>query len=346
MDAKIYLKEYSDQFKIFKDKFLKEKVNEASVVDSLAGQSLQILGDYMEGGKKARGALTVLGFKIAGGKDIAAIMPASFAIELVHSSILVHDDFVDNDEFRRGKPTIHEIYKNKRNNIHYGASMAVIVADLGLFWAHQIFSELNLSKDKIVKAIYEFDKLLLNTGYGELLDIDSDYNPNLGWNDILKIRIYKTAHYTFVMPLQIGAILAGANKNTLENLKKYGEPVGLAFQIQDDILGIFGDSDETGKSNVGDIREGKKTLLYFKALELAKKEDRQFLKKHYGKIKNEKEIDEIRRIIKESGALAYSQKIASDFVDKGKKVVPKITSDKEMQDTLISLADFIIERRK
>ena len=338
MDAKKYLSEYSKEFKFFKDKYFQNKIKEASKIDKIAAESIKVLSEYMEGGKHARGALVLLGYKIAGGQNLKSVFPASFAVELIHNSLLIHDDFVDNDKLRRGKKTVHEIFKDKRNNSHYGASMAIMIADLGIFWAHQILSG--------TKAIFEFDQLLVNTGYGELLDIDFDYKENITWEDIMKVRIYKTAHYTFVMPLQIGAILAGGKDNLLQNFKNYGEPVGLAFQIQDDILGIFGDSNETGKSNDSDIREGKKTLLYFKALELANKKEKEFLKTHYGKTTNNKEISEIRKILKNSRALDFSQKTALDFVEKGKKYIPKITKDKDLQDTLSSLADYIVQREK
>src|SRR5258708_1802319 len=129
MDAKTYLALYSKELKSFKDNYFKNKIKEARKVDRFASESLKILSGYMEGGKNARGALTILGYKIAGGKNSEAIMAASFAIELIHNSLLIHDDFIDHDKFRHGKLTVHELYKLKRKNSHYGESMAVIIVD-------------------------------------------------------------------------------------------------------------------------------------------------------------------------------------------------------------------------
>src|SRR5258708_1554673 len=184
MDAKTYLKVYSNLFKLYKDKYFLDKMKEASKIDKLAVECVKVLNEYMEGGKNARGALTVLGYKIAGGKNEKEIFKASFAVELIHNSLLIHDDFIDNDKLRRGKKTVHEIFGGKRKNAHYGAGMSVIIADLGIFWAHQIFSDLSLSKEKVTKAISKFDELLVNTGYGELLDIDFDHKKEISWEDI------------------------------------------------------------------------------------------------------------------------------------------------------------------
>ena len=148
------------------------------------------------------------------------------------------------------------------------------------------------------------------------------------------------------MPLLVGATLGGGSSKLLRNLEWFGKNVGLAFQLRDDVLGVFGDLGETGKSNQSDILAGKKTLLFFKALELAKRADGKFLGKYYGQIKAKAQIAEIRRIIKDGGALAYSERLAEDYVKKGKKFISMVTGDKDLQETLSTFADYMIKRQK
>lgn len=345
MDAKKYLLEFSERFEAFSKKMFSRKVKEALKIDLIAARALRNLENYLAGGKKVRPALTSLGYKIAGGREIKEVLPAGFAVELMHNSLLIHDDFVDNDEIRRGKPTLHKVYLNK-NGEHYAVSMAIITADVGIFWANEILSGLDFAPKTVTKAVNLLNHFLLNTGYGELMDIDFDYHPEISWNDILNIRIYKTAYYTFVMPLTVGAVLGGASDALLENLEKFGLNVGLAFQLRDDVLGVFGDSDKTGKSSESDILEGKKTLLYFKALEFAKGSDKEFLKKTYGHIKNQAQVTKIRKIIKDCGALGYSEELAKNYVKKGKKFITAITGNGSLRETLATFVDYMIEREK
>lgn len=345
MNAKKYLSEFSERFEAFSKKMFSQKIKEASKVDPVAVRALQNLQDYMSGGKKIRPALTALGYRLAGGKDTCKIMPAAFAVELMHNSLLIHDDYVDNDATRRGKPTMHNVYLNK-NGKHYAASMAIITADAGIFWANEIFSKLSFPAERIKEALYSFNHNLFNTVYGELMDIDFDFNPKTNYKDILNVRIYKTAYYTFIMPLTVGAVLGGARGSLLKNLENFGFSVGLAFQLRDDVLGVFGDSEETGKSNKSDILKGKKTLLYFKALEFAKSGDKEFLEKSYGHVKNQAQISKTRKIIKGCGAWDYSEKLAEDYIKKGKKFIPAITESYDFRETLATFADYVIERNK
>lgn len=345
MDAKVYLTKFSDKFEVFSKKMFSGEIKKASKIDLVAKNSLINIQNYMSGGKKVRPALTSLGFKLASGKDSEKVLPAAFAVELMHNGLLIHDDFVDNDETRRGKPTMHKVYLND-NGEHFAASMAIITADVGIFWANEIVSNSNFEPKLITKAVGLFNRHLLNTGYGELMDIDYDFRDKTTWRDILNIRIYKTAYYTFIMPLTVGAVLGGANENLLKNIEKFGYNVGLAFQLRDDVLGIFGDSGETGKSNESDILEGKKTLLYFKALELADDSDKKFLEMYYGNISDPNQVEKIRLIIKNTGALEYSEKVAKDYIKKGKAFIPKLSQNKDLQETLSTFADYMIERNK
>ena len=346
MEIKPFLKEYSEKIDDFLDEFFLDKVSEAKKIDPLAVDVVKTLSFYIKGGKKVRGGLTYLGYKIAGGKDDKSIVPVSAAVEIMHSAFLIHDDLINSDKMRRGKPTVHEIYAEGHSG-HYGGSIALMIGDLGIFFANQIISSSKFPSQRINQAISKFQELLIKTGYGQILDIAYDFKKNISWEEIEKVRVYKTAYYTFIMPLQVGATLAGAKKVTFSAMKKYGVPTGIAFQLRDDILGIFGKAEITGKSTLGDITDGKRTFLFVKALELAGESDASFLKKYYGSKKLDAEkINKIKKIIEISGALDYSEKLCRKLVGEGKSFIPAITRNKNYQKILSSLADFAITRKK
>ncbi|KKQ97872.1 MAG: Polyprenyl synthetase superfamily [Candidatus Woesebacteria bacterium GW2011_GWB1_39_12] len=346
MDVKKYLSDYSEEADLYLSNYFSQKRKEASGIDPLTVNVLNTLENFIQGGKKVRGALTVLGYKMVGGKKIDDILPVSCAIEIMHSSLLIHDDFIDHDNFRRGKPTVHRIYA-KENSEHYGASIALIIGDVGIFLSNQILADSSFNPKLIIRAFHEYEDLLVNTGYGEILDIAFDKKTSISWDDILKIRKYKTAHYTFVMPLTVGAVLGGADSRVLSGIKNYGEPIGIGFQIRDDILGVFGDPKVTGKSNESDIKDGKRTFLSTKAMELVSSSDKEFLKKYYGsKGLRKKEVIKIKNIIKTSGALEYSQNLALNLAEKGKKYIHKVSKDEGSQKILAEFANFVVTRDK
>lgn len=346
MSSLNFLADYRETSKDFFKNYFREKKKEARKIDPLILEAIKNLEEYIHGGKKVRGALTVLGYKAAGGEKEKEIIPVSAAAEIIHSSLLIHDDFIDRDGVRRGKPTLHKIYADKESK-HYGDSIAIIIGDLGFYLGHKLVAESNFTPAKKIRSLVTLDSLLINTGYGQVLDITLDKKENLEWEDIFKVRKLKTADYTFALPLKIGAILAGADKKVLGAIKKYGEPVGIAFQIKDDILGVFGDPKVTGKSNESDIKEGKKTFLFAKAAEMSAKKGKDYLEKWYGSEKlDKKKTEKIREIIRESGALGYSEELARKLVKEGKESVSQITKNKKYQKTLAQLADYMVERKK
>jgi geranylgeranyl diphosphate synthase type I len=161
----------------------------------------------------------------------------------------------------------------------------------------------------------------------------------------MRIHHYKSANYTITGPLQYGALFAGVDEKNIEVLEKYGLPVGIAFQLRDDELGLFSNEDQLGKPVGSDIKENKNTILKIKALEGANAKDEAFLSEAYGRRNlSKREVDRVRKITISTGALAYSQKLSRKLVEEGKKFVPQITSDSELQDTLVNMADFMIER--
>ena len=168
---------------------------------------------------------------------------------------------------------------------------------------------------------------------------------NASEKEILKVHENKTAKYTIEGPLHLGALLAGAKGRILKDLSAYAVPVGIAFQIQDDILGVFGSEKKLGKPVCSDLREGKQTLLIAKALEKGSGVDRKMIKKLLGnKNVTPREIDTFREIVRKSGSLAYSQNLAKKLIEKGKETLVKSAVKKEAKDFLVGIADYIVNR--
>lgn len=345
MDAVNYLNTYHKIASVFIDKFFQRRIAHAATIDAFIVKLLKSFQSYAQGGKMVRGALTELGYKMSGGTNTKAIIPVSLGIELLHNFILIHDDIIDKDDLRRGKPTIHKKFSDR--GYHRGISYAIITGDIGAFLGYELIVASSFPKEKIVRALACLNDFLLKTAYGQILDIKFDSKKNISWEEILKVRTYKTAYYTFAMPLSVGAILAGAKETKLKAIEKYSLPVGIAFQLVDDILGVFGDIKITGKSNESDIKEGKKTLLFTKALELANKNDRRFLSRQYGSRKITKaDIKKIRDIIRRSGAVKASFSQAEELIRKGKQEIKNMTDMPLYQKILESLADYTISRKK
>ncbi len=345
MDLKNFLSDYSQKAEIFLRNFFQKKKEEALKIDYSLFEALDSFEKSLSGGKKARGALTLLGYQIAGGKDIRAILPVSCGIELFHNFLLIHDDIIDKDELRRGRPTIHKFFADQKKNPHYGLSKAILIGDIGVVLAYELILSADFPKRRIERALQILNDFLLKTLYGQIIDMQFDFKESVSWDDILKVRTYKTSYYTFVLPLSLGAILGGAKGKIFDAIKNFGIPIGIAFQLKDDILGVFGDSKKTGKSNEQDIKMGKKTFLYAKALEVAAPKDKKFLLRWYG-VKNldSKKISRIRKIFRDSGSLEYSLNFSRKLVNEGKKFISSLSENKEIQDTLYNLADFVIER--
>ncbi|MFC1789905.1 polyprenyl synthetase family protein [Patescibacteria group bacterium] len=354
MGIKAYLADYRKQANLFLDRFFQKEIDEAKRISPLCREALEIYREFMRGGKMARGALTCLGYQSAGGKNQKAIIQASVAVEIIHSFLLIHDDWIDGDLTRRGKPTVYTQYGKlhaqrikKGEGKRWAASMAITLGDVGNWLGYLLLSEASFPADLKIKAMISLGNNLKKTGYGQFLDFTYDLKPGFDWNKILKIRKLKTAYYTLVMPLQVGICLAGGSQKQLNAAEKYGFPVGIAFQIQDDYLGFFGDETKTGKSASADLREGKKTLLIARALEVLKGQEKKRFKKAIGNRKiSSEELGVVRKLLLDSGVVGYCQQIAEDLAQKGKKEIPSLSKQKNLQETYSSLADYLVKREK
>ena len=295
------------------------------------------------GGKKLRGILISLGFEIGEGKGVG-IVDIAAAYEILHTAILAHDDVIDQSPIRRAKPSLYI----ELGGGHHGISQTISLGDLGFFLATKIISQSKFDDKLKSKALEYVSKTMMDTALGEMLDVEL---PFLGkerqQKDVLSIMKYKTARYTISSPLQLGAILSGAEKDLIDKLGAFGENLGIAFQIQDDILGVFGQEKELGKSNKSDIEEGKNTILIIEAIKNADKAQMKVLGKYYGKGKlSDEGLERVRDVFIKTKALEYAQKVASEYINEAKLYIPKITENKKLREKLEKIAEYLIERKR
>jgi geranylgeranyl diphosphate synthase, type I len=295
----------------------------------------------VHGGKCLRGTLVKLGYTLYA-PYAPEVLTIAAAFEVLHSGLLVHDDIIDKSALRRGKPALHVLIGDD----HYGVSQALCLGDISFFWITEVIAASPYQSR--AKALALLSQIIADTMLGEMLDVTLALpQAKKKVKDINTIQKYKTALYTVSGPLLIGATLADAPENILSGIRVYGEYIGTAFQIQDDILGTFGDERVVGKSVTSDIEENKNTLLIAYALQKATPIQRKTLETLYGKGHiTPQQHQTIKEIFEATGAVRYCQNKARRYCAKGKAAIPLITSDPDMQQLLHECADFMIMRKK
>jgi geranylgeranyl diphosphate synthase type I len=299
--------------------------------------------ESLSGGKMLRGILVKLGYELICGSVNKEIIKPAAAYEILHTSFLIHDDIIDQSTLRRGKPAMHIALGAN----HYALSQSICLGDLGFFLANQLISESNFPDGVKNKAVTLFNRIATDTILGEILDVELARSLVKKETDVLSLHKMKTALYTIVGPLSLGAIFAEAPKEKLSWIKKFGEHAGIAFQIQDDILGCFGNDKQIGKSVATDVEEGKNTLLISYAIQKANQEQKKILKASYGQGPVTKgKLEQILKIFVQTGSLEYSQMKAKEYIRKAKKIIPHIAQDQAMQTLLNEFTDLLINRQK
>lgn len=354
-EPKLLLKQYKQKVDKTLEEYFKRKIKEYKIISPFVGKFTEDLAEFtLRGGKRFRPALIFYSYKLFGGKDDKEILKLSIFIELIQSFLLIHDDIMDRASLRRGGRTIHKTYEKYskdskfNDDSHFGSTMGILSGDLANQLALEIIGESNFPYKNINELIKLVSREISKVCFGQIHDILLNYNyPKLYTEaDILKVHFYKTATYTYRLPLLAGAILAGATNSQIKILERYAMFSGIAFQIRDDVLGVFGDKEETGKENVSDIVEGKKTLLVTKAYENANRKDSALLKKYLGKKDlTIKEANIVREIFRKTGSLDYSIKECEKYIHKAKLALSKIDNkENEAYKFLDGIADYMLIR--
>lgn len=292
-------------------------------LSSLSPLLLKSIKEFiLRDGKRVRPVLFCIGY-LGYAKKVTTpgLYRSCLALELLHDFMLVHDDIIDKSSTRRGKPSMHaqlNRHLKKYKNIKFsGADLAIVTGDVMYALAMDAFFAVKENPVRKERALRKLIAAALFTGSGEFIELLLGAKPieKVTQADIYKIYDYKTANYTFSSPLVMGATLAGAKENEIKKLFNYGIRLGRAFQIKDDLIGTFGKESETGKSNLTDFQEAKKTILVWRAYHKSGAKDKQVIKKLLaGKSARQKDLENMRRIIKDSGALDYAKSQISGLI--------------------------------
>ncbi len=307
------------------------------------------------GGKRLRPAFAYWGWRSAGGSGDKTdeIITAASAIELVHASALVHDDVMDNSATRRGEPSAHREFTRMRRedprsveSERFGTSAAILLGDMLLAWSDELLTASGFKPKAIARGRGYFDKLRTEVVAGQYLDILAQTSHSSRASDAMRVLRYKSAKYTVERPLQFGAALANADAELLSALSSYGIPLGEAFQLRDDVLGIFGESAITGKPSGDDIREGKRTLLVARAFGKAGPVQLEVLAKNFGRSDVDAAgIAAVQDVLRDTGALAAVETVIAELTTASRgalKHAPIV--DVEARRALLELTDRATQR--
>jgi geranylgeranyl diphosphate synthase type I len=288
---------------------------------------------FTEGGKRLRPAFCCWGYLAAtGGEDVPDhVLRAAASLDLLHVSALVHDDVMDGSQTRRGLPAAHvqlaaehSASGRRGGAAEFGRAGAILLGDLLLMWSVELFNECGAPAERLAAAQQLLASMRAEVTGGQYLDItaqtrsplDARRDPASVLAQVRRVVEFKTARYTVIRPLQVGAALGGATPHLLEQLGRYGSPLGRAFQYRDDVLGVFGDEAVTGKPAGDDLREGKLTVLIANAMARSSEESAQRLDDLLGRPLTADEVVEARGLITASGALdAAEDEIAADAAE-------------------------------
>ncbi len=349
----IYKKLIDEDIELYAKKIQKSTLSNYGAYSRVATDAF--IDILKRGGKRIRGSLVITGYEMMGGKNHKMIVEASRAIEMIHAYILIMDDIQDNSLVRRGGPTAHVALADYHRKHylsgeagHFGVSQALNAMGIGNHASQVIVLNLDVDKDLRVKASSILNQSIVTTAHGQTNDIMNEVNADVRMKDIDNVLEWKTAYYTFLNPLTFGMVLAGADCRATDAVREYCLSAGRAFQITDDILGIFGSEFESGKSPMDDIKEGKRTLLTLYALQNADKADQNFLIQMLGnKDLTMSEFERCKDIIVDSGSLKYAKKEATRCIEYAKYSIRKQSIDwnSEGVEFLVGLAGTLVDRR-
>jgi geranylgeranyl diphosphate synthase type I len=304
--------------------FLDRQRNALTAMDPVLSVVVDELGELARGGKRLRPLFAYWGWRGAaspGGprEDDAAVLRAVAALEFVHTSALVHDDVMDGATTRRGRPTTHIGFAGRHDDAaltgdrrQFGTGAAILIGDLALVWSDEMLHRSGVSLPALTRARPVWDTMRTEVTAGQYLDLLRAGGGLPGPEGAMKVARYKSAGYTVQRPLLLGAALAGDDEAVRQAYTRVGLPLGEAFQLRDDVLGVYGDPAITGKSCDDDLREGKQTLLVALAEREADADGRRLLRESLGNRQaGPGQFDALRRLIESTGARArVEQRIA------------------------------------
>jgi geranylgeranyl diphosphate synthase type I len=318
----------------------------------------QVKNFLFSGGKRLRPILMTVTYDAIKPNNIRKdILTVALSLELLHNASLIHDDIMDNAEIRRGEKTFHRIfsdYAKDNDNLaienfdDYGVAMGILGGDFVYNLAYKAVNTKDFPAEVALKAAIEFNEGFLKIAQGVIIETDLMRRFDVTEEEYLQMIELKTAAL-FEKATRMGAIYANGTEKQIDLLGKFGLTAGLAFQIVDDIIGTFGDSNKTGKPNDSDLKEGKKTILLIKAIERANDEQRDTLSKTVGnRNATDSEIEKVRDVFRKTGSLEYASLKAEELFQQCIEYLEmqETAINEKQKNHLIEIASMGIHREK
>ena len=313
------------------------------------------LQSYLSEGKRFRPLFALIGFLGANGELTPQVYQAAASLEFLQASALIHDDLMDGSDTRRGKPAIHRHFENLHQTdamnglaTQFGESAAVLLGDLALVWSDQMLNTSGISTESLLAAHRIHDEMRVELMAGQYLDVREAGERTHSVERSLRIARYKSGKYSIERPLHMGAAIGNPSSYTALSpvLSAYGLPLGEAFQLRDDLLGVFGDPEVTGKPAGDDLREGKRTVLIAMTLENLSGDDRATLLAELGNPElTPHHVDELRTIIRSSGAVEKVESLISQLMDSSLAAIDSPLVAEESRELLHLLAHAAVSRK-
>lgn len=328
----------------------------ARILPSLTGRLTRLHPDlsaaaaslerFVDGGKRIRPALLQIGYWTVEGADPTAVVDPALALEFLHTCALVHDDIIDAAPSRRMRPTVHVEHAQRHeqagwlgNSQRYGEAVAILVGDVAFVYADDLFLRCDLPAERVLAGLRAFTVLREEVMAGQFLDLHSAAVRSTDRTHALTVATLKSGRYSVTRPLEIGAVLGGAKPALIQALMAFGDPIGRAFQVRDDMLGVFGSAVTTGKSTASDFAEGKRTLLIAEAFARADEGQARVLSEGLGNSNlDEAGADRLRQVITETGARQAAERYIEESLDAALLALDQLPADPQARAVLGEVA--------
>jgi len=335
------------------DAFVDEQ---AAALEPLGPDAARLVAEArasVSGGKRFRAAFCAWGYRAVSPDvdDEEALLRACASLELLHASALVHDDYMDASDTRRGRPATHRAFEGEHRRDgwrgdpeQYGAAAAILLGDLMLGWSDELLRRCGLPVERVLPALEVFDRCRTEVITGQFLDVSVQARGRADVDAAMTVLRYKSAKYSIERPLHIGAALAGAGPDTMATLTAFGLPLGEAFQLRDDLLGVYGDPDVTGKPAGDDLAEGKRTVLVALALDGLDEAGAARLDGALGSPLEADQVADLRALIDASGAHAQVEEAIAGLVERALTALDAAPIDAHARTVLRGLAAAATDR--
>lgn len=347
---KSFTKEWAKKVDSVIESFIESKRNIMNSFGEINSAAWEYTRDFtLGGGKRIRPVLFIAGFLSRNDNIDPEYLNVAAALELLHAFLLIHDDIEDRDELRRGKPTVWKRFEDGFSvSRHVAYSLAINTGDIVYTWVSQLILNSDLDEETKVFALKKILEVAEHTAFGQNVDVMLAENDIEGVtiDDVMLVYRQKTGIYTIAAPLTLGMRMGGGwTEDELKQIWDAGMKVGIAFQMRDDIIGLIGNPEVTGKPVGSDLREGKKTYVLLLAYRRMDNSGKRKVKELLGK-EDPEAVEALLDMIKETGAIEDVQREAEVLVEEAKEVFRDTSMDSKIRKVLLELSDYVVKREK